>query len=132
MAERSPDRTSDFQFVYTFTRRSFHHIMQLTPMSGGYRGNQNLSSRTSESDLAYMDALVRAEFGMSYGQYCGSILIDAIRSGEKLPQPRKSRRGGAESVCRGEHEGVFAQAPKHRNRKHDRRRNQATIASRYE
>ena len=46
---------------------------------------KTFSSRVSEPNLAYMDALVRAEFGMSYGQYCGSV-----RSGEKLPRPRKA------------------------------------------
>lgn len=51
---------------------------------------KTFSSRVSEPNLAYMDALVRAEFGMSYGQYCGSVLIDAVRSGEKLPRPRKA------------------------------------------
>lgn len=48
---------------------------------------KTFSSRTSEANLAYMDALTRSEFGVSYGQYCGSILIDAVRSGESLPRP---------------------------------------------
>ena len=27
---------------------------------------------------------------MSYGQYCGSVLIDAIRQGESLPRPSRT------------------------------------------
>ncbi len=73
---------------------------------------KTFSSRTSESNLAYMDALTRTEFGMSYGQYCGSILIDAVRSGEKLPRPQKideaTRRASAV-------ESMKAFSLKHRN-----------------
>ena len=73
---------------------------------------KTFSSRTSESDLAYMDAPVRAEFGMSYGQYCGSILIDAIRSGEKLPQPRKADEAARRASAV---ESMKAFSLKHRN-----------------
>ena len=48
---------------------------------------KTFSSRTDEANLAFADALTRQEFGMSFGQYCGSVLIEALRQGVKLPEP---------------------------------------------
>ena len=48
------------------------------------------SGRIDEADLAFANAVTRDRFGISFGQYCGSILIDAIRRGEELPQARRS------------------------------------------
>ncbi|MBQ9002299.1 MAG: hypothetical protein IJ087_10640 [Eggerthellaceae bacterium] len=48
---------------------------------------KTFSSRADETSLAYADAMVRERFGMSFGQYCGSVLIDAIRQGAELPEP---------------------------------------------
>ena len=45
------------------------------------------SSRADEGLLAYADALARREFGLSYGQYCGTVLLEAIKRGGRLPQP---------------------------------------------
>ena len=45
------------------------------------------AGRTSEEDLAFMNALTRQRFGLSFGQYCGSVLIQAVRQGIDLPQP---------------------------------------------
>ena len=45
------------------------------------------AGRASEEDLAFMNALTRQRFGMSFGQYCGSVLIQAARQGIDLPQP---------------------------------------------
>ncbi len=73
---------------------------------------KTFSSRVSESNLAYMDALARTEFGMSYGQYCGSILIDAVRSGEKLPRPRKADEAAQRAAAV---ENMKAFSLKHRN-----------------
>ena len=48
---------------------------------------KTFSSRTDEAGLAYADAVTREEFGMSFGQYCGTVLIDAVRQGVELPRP---------------------------------------------
>ncbi len=48
---------------------------------------KTFSSRADEKRLAYADSLTRKHFNMSYGQYCGSILLDAICEGMSLPQP---------------------------------------------
>lgn len=56
-------------------------------MRGDYMTTKTFSSRVDETVLAYMDALTRQQFGMSYGQYCGSVLIEAIREGAELPRP---------------------------------------------
>ena len=45
------------------------------------------AGRASKEDLAFMNALTRQRFGMSFGQYCGSVLIQAVRQGIDLPQP---------------------------------------------
>lgn len=45
------------------------------------------AGRTREQDLAFMNALTRKEFGVSFGQYCGSILVEAARQGIELPRP---------------------------------------------
>lgn len=45
------------------------------------------AGRASEEDLAFMNALTRQRFDMSFGQYCGSALIQAARQGIELPYP---------------------------------------------
>lgn len=49
--------------------------------------SKTFSSRADANELSYMDALTREQFGMSFGQYCGSILIEAVRQGADLPTP---------------------------------------------
>lgn len=46
---------------------------------------KTFSSRADEKALAYADAVTREQFGMSFGQYCGSVLIDAVCQGVALP-----------------------------------------------
>ena len=48
---------------------------------------KTFSSRADEASLAYADAMAHERFGISFGQYCGSVLIDAIRQGAELPEP---------------------------------------------
>ena len=48
---------------------------------------KTFSSRADAAALAYADSVTRAQFGMSFGQYCGSVLIEAIRNGVELPRP---------------------------------------------
>lgn len=44
------------------------------------------SSRADESLLAYADVLARKEYGLSYGQYCGTVLLEAIKRDGRMPQ----------------------------------------------
>lgn len=48
---------------------------------------KTFSGRADESALAYADALTRAQFGISYGQYCATTLIQALKDGAELPAP---------------------------------------------
>lgn len=53
---------------------------------------KTFSGRADASGLAYADALTRERFGLSFGQYCSSILIDAIQQGAELPDaPRNGK-----------------------------------------
>lgn len=47
---------------------------------------KTFSSRAEESSLAFADALARREYGLSFGQYCGTVLLDAIESMGSMPQ----------------------------------------------
>ncbi len=46
---------------------------------------KTFSSRAEESSLSFADALTRKEYGLSFGQYCGTVLIDSITSTGKMP-----------------------------------------------
>ena len=46
---------------------------------------KTFSSRADSAKLAYADAVTRSQFGMSFGQYCGSVLVEAISQGVPLP-----------------------------------------------
>lgn len=48
---------------------------------------KTFSSRADSEKLAYADAVARQQFGMSFGQYCGSLLVDAVQQGIELPEP---------------------------------------------
>ena len=52
--------------------------------------SKTFSSRADANELSYMNALTREQFGMSFGQYCGSVLIEAVRQGADLPAPAHS------------------------------------------
>lgn len=43
------------------------------------------SSRADEEALNYANMLSRQEYGLSFGQYCGTILIDSIRESGRMP-----------------------------------------------
>lgn len=47
---------------------------------------KTFSGRADAEKLAYADARTRKEFGMSYGQYCASTLLDAVYENAPLPQ----------------------------------------------
>ena len=61
---------------------------------------KTFSSRAEESSLAFADALTRKEYGLSFGQYCGTVLIDSITSTGKMPdlvtpEPQGEKRRAA-------------------------------------
>lgn len=56
-------------------------------LKGVAMATKTFSGRVEESALAYADALTRAQFGVSYGQYCATMLIDALKDGAELPAP---------------------------------------------
>ena len=61
---------------------------------------KTFSSRADEKRLAYADALTREKFGMSFGQYCGSILLDAVYEGANLPQrPTRGEDAKAKAIA---------------------------------
>ena len=46
---------------------------------------KTFSSRADEKALAFADALAHQEYGLSFGQYCGTVLLDAIERTGKMP-----------------------------------------------
>ena len=56
---------------------------------------KTFSSRADEARLAYADSVTRQRFGMSFGQYCGSILIDAVCQGFELPDAKPESASSA-------------------------------------
>lgn len=44
------------------------------------------SSRADEGSLAFADALARKEYGLSFGQYCGTVLLRSIETTGRMPQ----------------------------------------------
>ena len=47
---------------------------------------KTFSGRADEAKLARADALTQRVFGLSFGQYCATVLLDLIDAGEQLPQ----------------------------------------------
>ncbi len=47
--------------------------------------SKTFSSRVDEAKLDFADLLTRQKYGMSFGQYCGTILIDAIEANGCIP-----------------------------------------------
>lgn len=43
------------------------------------------SGRADEEKLAFADSLAKREYGLSYGKYCGTVLLDSIDNSGKLP-----------------------------------------------
>lgn len=46
---------------------------------------KTFSSRADEAALTFADALTRKKYGLSYGQYCGTVLLEAIQSSGQMP-----------------------------------------------
>ena len=47
---------------------------------------KTFSSRADAEKLAYADALAKKEYGMSFGQYCGTVLLNGIEQTGELPR----------------------------------------------
>ncbi len=52
---------------------------------------KTFSSRVDESKLSFADALTRKEYGISFGQFCGTVLVDAIERSGCLPDLKPSQ-----------------------------------------
>ena len=64
---------------------------------------RTFSGRVDENALAFADALARRDYGLSFGQYCGTILLDSIQATGAMPSlPSPSpNRGDAASFIKG-------------------------------
>ena len=47
---------------------------------------KTFSGRADADKLAYADALAEKSFGMSFGQYCSSVLLENIHTRHAFPQ----------------------------------------------
>ena len=53
---------------------------------------KTFSGRVDSEALAFADALARRDFGLSFGQYCGTVLLESICSSGAMPSlPRQER-----------------------------------------
>lgn len=66
---------------------------------------RTFSSRADERQLSFAEALSRREYGMSYGQYCGTVLLSSIEATGTLPHatkaPEDERKQAAASLIKG-------------------------------
>lgn len=66
---------------------------------------RTFSGRVDEGALAFADALARRDYGLSFGQYCGTILLDSIQATGNMPSlPTSSpspSKGDAASFIKG-------------------------------
>ena len=51
---------------------------------------KTFSGRAEERDLRFADALAREQFGVSFGTYCATTFIQALKSGAELPHAPES------------------------------------------
>lgn len=62
---------------------------------------RTFSGRVDENALAFADALARRDYGLSFGQYCGTILLDSIQATGSMPSlssPSPSRSDAASFI----------------------------------
>ena len=51
---------------------------------------KTFSGRADAEKILLAEALAQKEYGMSFGQYCGTVLLDAIQQEGKMPDlPQK-------------------------------------------
>lgn len=91
---------------------------------------KTFSGRADVEKIRLAEALVQQEYGISFGQYCGSMLVDYICETGTLPdirvRPKKKKSGVAT---------MLSLAKKHRNSEIGRMSDQEIkdlIVSRYE
>lgn len=46
---------------------------------------RTFSGRVDEGLLAFADSVAKREYGLSFGQYCGTVLLDAVKRTGKMP-----------------------------------------------
>lgn len=56
---------------------------------------RTFSGRVDEGALAFADALARRDYGLSFGQYCGTILLDSIQAQDPCRRCLRRRRAKA-------------------------------------
>ena len=52
------------------------------------------SSRADAKALAFADSLARRRYGISYGQYCGTVLLEYIDDAGALPPIGSAKKEG--------------------------------------
>lgn len=57
---------------------------------------KTFSGRAEGEAIAFADALLRREYGLSFGQYCGTVLLDSICETGQLPPLGAGRPVGEE------------------------------------
>lgn len=67
---------------------------------------KTFSGRVDGQALAYADEIARREFGVSFGQYCSSTLIEIVKATHTLPKLERTdeesqRRARASALIRG-------------------------------
>ncbi|WP_165046265.1 hypothetical protein [Adlercreutzia sp. ZJ138] len=51
---------------------------------------KTFSGRVDADTLAFADALAQRDYGLSFGQYCGTVLLGSIQATGSMPQLPKS------------------------------------------
>lgn len=63
------------------------------------------SSRADERLLSFADSLSRKEYGISYGQYCGTVLLRSIKATGEMPklaaEPKSNAKKQAAAFIKG-------------------------------
>lgn len=63
------------------------------------------SSRADERLLSFADSLAKREYGLSYGQYCGTVLLRSIKATGEMPklavEPKDDKKKQAAAFIKG-------------------------------
>lgn len=93
---------------------------------------KTFAGRTEEENLAFMNALTRKQFNMSYGQYCSSVLIAAVKDGAELPSPGSNAVADRRKTAIEKMKGLSRRGGDRRIASMDDAKIKDLIASRYE
>lgn len=58
---------------------------------------RTFSGRADDSALAFADAIAQRDFGLSFGQYCSTVLLDSIQQTGCMPSLSNSTDDKAKS-----------------------------------